>query len=247
MTLKIKELQKVITLLLARTLEALGRKPALSNSFYWNIPADARYQTEAPYNLDLGLLSDEWEDILVVAREREEALPFALNSVGELLHALRVELSKEGLPQDATAVGKDTGSDSTLRVDLNALERAIFLLLDYVCKTDGEEMELQHDGYWAIPHASLYQPFEKPKGYRRGSLADDWRRLSTLLEYPQRAVPDDLSRAAALLKALSIEVSFFDFPEEGGAASLEQGRRPKPGAATGGKEAKPAAPDKDKK
>jgi hypothetical protein len=88
MEIKISELSQICTKLFLH-LQELGYETIdISEDFYWNIPKSELYNPyQRPNQLDLGQLSDDWNDLITVLSGEEE--PYA-NGLVDLAPILRV-------------------------------------------------------------------------------------------------------------------------------------------------------------
>ena len=94
MKVNIDDLQTIITLLLSNLKEKKGNEIELGNDFYWDISSDELYM---PYNepkiLTLGQLSDDLSEIHRLFKSKDEAIPYDLKRIAEILKALSIENS----------------------------------------------------------------------------------------------------------------------------------------------------------
>jgi len=94
MKVNIDNLQKIITLLLSKLKEQKGNEIELENDFYWDISSDELYKPyDDPKNISLGQLSDDLAEIDRLSKSRDEAIPYDLKRIAEILKALSVENS----------------------------------------------------------------------------------------------------------------------------------------------------------
>lgn len=86
------ELSKLRALLLLEIdhLEEMGYEEIeILDDYYWNIPQDVRYDPcQKPQNLDLGQLTDDWQELLKVYRGNREPLAFDLVWISTILRAI---------------------------------------------------------------------------------------------------------------------------------------------------------------
>lgn len=91
-----------------------------------------------------------------------------------------------------------------MKINIDDLQKITFLLLSRLKDSKGNEVEVEHDFYWNISEAEIYDPYIEPKTLTLGQLSDEWNEL-TRLKNSAPPLPHDIGRIAAILKALSIE------------------------------------------
>ena len=91
MKIKLDELQEIITFLLSYLKESKGIEIELKNDYYWDIPCDQLYNPyESPKDILIGQLSDDLTEIKRLLKAKEEAIPYDLKRVAEILKDLSV-------------------------------------------------------------------------------------------------------------------------------------------------------------
>lgn len=92
MKVRIDEIQNIFTLLLSNLREQKGDEIELKNDFYWDIASDKLYNPyEEPDEVSLGQLSDDLKEIYRLSKSNEDAIPYDLKRIGEILKALSNE------------------------------------------------------------------------------------------------------------------------------------------------------------
>ena len=71
-------------------LEEMGyEKIEIPVDYYWNIPQDVRYDPyKKPENLDLGQLSDDWQELQKTIREERDPIAYDLVWLSTILRAI---------------------------------------------------------------------------------------------------------------------------------------------------------------
>ncbi len=89
MNIELSEL-KAIFLLEINHLEELGyEKIEIPVDYYWNIPQNVRYDPyKEPDNLDLGQLSDDWQDLQKIIRGENDPVAYDLVWLSTILRAI---------------------------------------------------------------------------------------------------------------------------------------------------------------
>lgn len=94
MKVNIDEIKKVVTLLLSNLKESKGNEIELRGDFYWDISSDQLYNPyDEPSDLSLGQLSDDLTEISRLSALSDEAIPYDLKRIAEILKALSIENS----------------------------------------------------------------------------------------------------------------------------------------------------------
>lgn len=94
MKVNIDELQEIISYLLIKLKEQKGNEIELENDFYWDISSDELYKPyDNPRNFALGQLSADLTEILRLSKTKDEAIPYDLKRIAEILKALSIENS----------------------------------------------------------------------------------------------------------------------------------------------------------
>lgn len=89
---KIDEIQEIVTLLLSNLKERKGNEIELESDFYWDISNDQLYNAyDDPNDLSLGQLSDDLAELNRLVKSKDEAIPYDLKRVAEILKALSIE------------------------------------------------------------------------------------------------------------------------------------------------------------
>jgi len=92
MKVNIDELNKIITLLLSNLRNNKGNEVELKNDYYWDISKDQLYNPyDDPSEISLGQLSDDLNEIYRLSSSQDEAIPYDLKRVAEILKALSIE------------------------------------------------------------------------------------------------------------------------------------------------------------
>lgn len=94
MKVNIDELQQIIHFLLSKLKEQKGNEIELENDFYWDISSDELYKPyDDPKSISLGQLSDDLTEIYRLSKAKDEAIPYDLKRIAEILKALSIENS----------------------------------------------------------------------------------------------------------------------------------------------------------
>lgn len=94
MKFKINEIQEIVTLLLSKLKEQKGNEIKLENDFYWDILSDELYNPyDDPKTISLGQLSDDITEVDRLTKSKDEATPYDLKRIAEILKALSIENS----------------------------------------------------------------------------------------------------------------------------------------------------------
>lgn len=94
MKVNIDELQQITSYLLSKLKEQKGNEIELENDFYWDISSDELYKPyDDPQNISLGQLSDDLTEIHRLSKSKDEAIPYDLKRIAEILKALSIENS----------------------------------------------------------------------------------------------------------------------------------------------------------
>ena len=94
MKVNINEIQKITSLLLSKLREQKGNEVELENDFYWDISSDELYKPyDDPKDISLGQLSDELKEIQRLSQSSDEAIPYDLKRIAEIIKALSIENS----------------------------------------------------------------------------------------------------------------------------------------------------------
>ncbi len=92
MKVKIDEIQEIVTRLLSNLKEQKGNEIELENDFYWDISSDEVYKPyDDPKTISLGQLSDDLTEIDRLFKSKDEAIPYDLKRIAEILKALSIE------------------------------------------------------------------------------------------------------------------------------------------------------------
>jgi len=92
MRLNLDDLQGVISLLLSNIKDEKGVEIELKNDFYWDISAKELYNPyEEPKDITLGQLSDDIQEVKKLSQSGENAIPYDLKRVAEILKAISIE------------------------------------------------------------------------------------------------------------------------------------------------------------
>ncbi len=92
MKVKIDELQKTVTLLLSNLKAQKGNEIELENDFYWDISSDELYEPyNGPKTISMGQLSNDLIEIDRLSEAEDEAIPYDLKRIAEILKALSFE------------------------------------------------------------------------------------------------------------------------------------------------------------
>jgi hypothetical protein len=89
MQINIADLRAATEKLLDHVEEQFGDSIEIEDDYYWEVPGDSRLD---PYNepsqLDIGQLSDDWNEVLGIAAGEKEPLSYALVWLSALLRTL---------------------------------------------------------------------------------------------------------------------------------------------------------------
>lgn len=92
MKVNIDELQKITLLLLSNLREQMGNEIELENDFYWDISSNELYKPyDEPKDISLGQLSDDLMEVQKLTSSSDEAIPYDLKRIAEILKALSIE------------------------------------------------------------------------------------------------------------------------------------------------------------
>jgi hypothetical protein len=92
MEVKIKTLEKIVTLLLSKLRDEKGDVLQIESDFYWDISDDEIFNPyEQPSMLTLGQLSDDINEVMRLEEFEDEALAIDLKRVGRILISLSIE------------------------------------------------------------------------------------------------------------------------------------------------------------
>ena len=92
MKVKIDEIQEIVALLLSNLKEQKGNEIELKSDFYWDISSDELYKPyDDPKKISLGQLSDDITEIDRLSKSKDEAIPYDLKRIAEILKALSIE------------------------------------------------------------------------------------------------------------------------------------------------------------
>jgi hypothetical protein len=91
------KLKAIVNRLLEHVIETRGiRTVALDKPYYWEVPAEGRYELEAePGALDVGNLADDWEFLSALLRSSEQPVAYQLTELAPLLDYVGQALADE--------------------------------------------------------------------------------------------------------------------------------------------------------
>jgi hypothetical protein len=69
-----------------------------------------------------------------------------------------------------------------LTVSLDDVRLVLSRVLDQLVDTEGGEIQLENDYFWAIPSEQLYNVYASPKDLTIGQLSESWRNLQGILD-----------------------------------------------------------------
>ncbi len=94
MKVNIDEIQKITSLLFSKLREQNGDEVELENDFYWDISSDELYKPyDDPKDISLGQLSDDLKEVQRLSQSSDEAIPYDLKRIAEIIKALSIENS----------------------------------------------------------------------------------------------------------------------------------------------------------
>ncbi|MDR0467985.1 MAG: hypothetical protein LBG67_03955 [Campylobacteraceae bacterium] len=94
MKVNIDELKKTVMLLLSKLKDGKGDEIELKNDYYWDISSEQLYNPyDKPSEISLGQLPDDLNEIYRLSKSNDEAIPYDLKRVAEILKALSIENS----------------------------------------------------------------------------------------------------------------------------------------------------------
>lgn len=94
MKVNIDEIQKITFLLLSNLREQKGNEIELENDFYWDISSNELYKPyDEPKDISLGQLSDDLKEVQRLSQSSDDAIPYDLKRIAELIKALSIENS----------------------------------------------------------------------------------------------------------------------------------------------------------
>lgn len=94
MRVNIDELGKIIGTLLSNLKNSKGNEVELKNDYYWDISSEQIYNPyDNPNEILLGQLSDDLNEIYRLRSSNDDAIPYDLKRIAEILKALSIENS----------------------------------------------------------------------------------------------------------------------------------------------------------
>lgn len=94
MRVNIDELSRVIAILLSNLKNSKGNEVELRNDYYWDISSEQIYNPyDDPNEISLGQLSDDLNEVCRLLSSSDEAIPYDLKRIAEILKALSIENS----------------------------------------------------------------------------------------------------------------------------------------------------------
>jgi len=94
MKVNIDEIQNITSLLFSKLREQKGNEIELENDFYWDISSDELYKPyDDPKDIFLGQLSDDLKEVQRLSQSSDEAIPYDLKRIAEIIKALSIENS----------------------------------------------------------------------------------------------------------------------------------------------------------
>ena len=86
MRVKLETLEKVVHVIFEHMRDLEVEEVELDNDYYWNIPFEKKYDRyDSPTDLDLGQLSEDWQDIINVVENRKSCSGWDLRAVSSIL------------------------------------------------------------------------------------------------------------------------------------------------------------------
>lgn len=94
MRVNIEELSKIIAILLLNLRNSKGNEVELKNDYYWDISSEQIYNPyDDPNDISLGQLSDDLNEVYRLLSSSNEAIPYDLKRIAEILKAISIENS----------------------------------------------------------------------------------------------------------------------------------------------------------
>lgn len=94
MRVNIEELSKIIAILLLNLRNSKGNEVELKNDYYWDISSEQIYNPyDEPNDISLGQLSDDLNEVYRLLSSSNEAIPYDLKRIAEILKAISIENS----------------------------------------------------------------------------------------------------------------------------------------------------------
>ena len=92
MKVNLDEISKLVMILISNLKESKGTEIEINNDYYWDISSDQLYNPyDNPTNMSLGQLSDDLNEISRLFKSKEEAIPYDLKRIAEILKTLSIE------------------------------------------------------------------------------------------------------------------------------------------------------------
>ncbi len=90
-------------------------------------------------------------------------------------------------------------------VDLGALRAVASALLDHLAELEGSEVALEHDMFWSVDPAVLFNVYAQPEGLSIGQLSESWENLRRMVD-DDRPLAYGLVWLADVLRAIGLEI-----------------------------------------
>ena len=92
MKINLDEISKLVVLLLSNLRNSKGNEIELKSDYYWDISNEELYSPyDEPKDISLGQLSDDLNEIYRLSKSHEEAIPYDLKRIAEILKVLSIE------------------------------------------------------------------------------------------------------------------------------------------------------------
>jgi hypothetical protein len=90
-------------------------------------------------------------------------------------------------------------------VDVGTLRAAASALLDRLSELEGREVTLEHDMFWSVDPASLFNVYAHPADLSIGQLSESWANLCRMVD-DDRFLTYGLVWLGDLLRAIGLEI-----------------------------------------
>jgi len=93
-----------------------------------------------------------------------------------------------------------------MEIKISELELVTEKLFSHLRELSIENVHLSEDYYWDISKEQLYDPVREPSTFSLGQLSEDWNELVELIHGHGEPLAYDLTRLAAILRAVGQNV-----------------------------------------
>jgi hypothetical protein len=89
MEISIDDLEQIAAILFAHLKSTGHAKVTIDHDYYWQVPADARFDlTAEPTELDVGQLTDDLAELLRIQRKELDPIGYSLTRLASILDAI---------------------------------------------------------------------------------------------------------------------------------------------------------------